>query len=70
MRVGGAGEIGFDCLNRIGDPVPVLLSAIGLAPSPVSCWRPSGRYPTRFTPGGFQVRLPSGRIEGGLVFGQ
>ena len=28
------------------------------------------RYPTRFTPGGFQVPCPSGRMEGAVVFGQ
>ena len=28
------------------------------------------RYDTRFTPGGFQVPSPTGRIEGGVSFGQ
>jgi hypothetical protein len=27
-------------------------------------------YDTRFTPGGFQVPSPAGRIEGGVSFGQ
>ena len=31
---------------------------------------PVGIYDTRFTPGAFHVPSPTGRIDGGAVFGQ